>query len=465
MVIIKTPTNDETIPESESEKTERPIKWSSVLLSDVVSRGKRLDANVFDVEARQARIKIIAGKFPVTTIGGLDGLTSSYTCNRFKRIWVEKSDIPLFQPSSILELNPKPDGYISKVTKTNIQALQVHYGQILMTCSGTIGSISCVSNTLNQAYFSHDLLRIDCNNLADVGYVYTYLKSKIGNKILLTNSYGAVITHIEAEHLDTVIIPNAPEIIKVKINDLICKSYALRDESNELIDQASGMLLNQLRLPSFSDFKSNHSRNSQLVNTFNVKLSESVGRLDASYYLPIVEAIEEHLQRNAKEVTRVSDVRISKDVILPGRFKRVYVEDNYGYPLIGGKQINELDPSTKKYLSPTKHKQRVKDQLELQMNTILITRSGTIGNVAMVPKHWKRWVASEHLIRIVPSSSEIAGYLYVYLSSDYGRELIKRNTYGSVVDEIDDQQVSQILIPLLKNANIQKHINDLALSV
>lgn len=32
-----------------------PLKWCSVSLSDVISRGKRLEASVFDVEAKQAR--------------------------------------------------------------------------------------------------------------------------------------------------------------------------------------------------------------------------------------------------------------------------------------------------------------------------------------------------------------------------------------------------------------------------
>ena len=34
--------------------SEAPVKWCSVSLSEVVERGKRLEASVFDVEARQA---------------------------------------------------------------------------------------------------------------------------------------------------------------------------------------------------------------------------------------------------------------------------------------------------------------------------------------------------------------------------------------------------------------------------
>ena len=99
------------------------IKWCSVNLSDVFSRGKRLEASVFDVEAKRARQIIFKGKFPVAYIGGENGLTTSYTCARFKRIWLEKSDLPIYQPSSIVDIKPIPDGYISKLTRTNIEKL------------------------------------------------------------------------------------------------------------------------------------------------------------------------------------------------------------------------------------------------------------------------------------------------------------------------------------------------------
>lgn len=169
---------------------EAPVKWCSVSLSDVVERGKRLEASVFDVEAKQARQIIHCGKYKLAPLGGVGGLTTSFTGARFKRIWVNNSEYPIFQPSTIMDIKPTPDGYISKLTQTNIEALRVKSGQVLMTCSGTIGKVSFVSKTLDNKIFSHDLLRIDCKNPLDAGYIYTYLKSKIGNKILLTNSYG-----------------------------------------------------------------------------------------------------------------------------------------------------------------------------------------------------------------------------------------------------------------------------------
>lgn len=450
-------------PELTVEIDEMPVKWCTISLSEMVKRGKRLEASVYDVEAKQAHKIIVEGKYPITMLGGEKGLATSYTGARFKRIWVEKSEYPIYQPSTIMDINPIPDGYISAITDTNIDALRVSKGQILMTCYGTIGKVSFVSDTLDGLIFSHDLLRINCKNMNDAGYVYAFLKSKVGNKILLTNSYGAVITHIEPEHLATVPIPNAPDTLKQKIGNLILRSYALRDESNDLIDRATKMLIDELQLPAIDEFEVNYFKKNASVDTFSVKLSNMCCRLDASYHVPIVDAIVDHLNKYAEEVTFIGDRRISNAVILPGRFKRVYVDEGYGRVFIGGKQLYELDPSNKKYLSLSQHGDCIEKQLELHENMTLITCSGTIGKVALVGKHWEKWTANQHIIRVVPASEDVAGYNYIFLLSEYGRTLIRRYTYGAVVDEIDSSHVSDIPIPLLKNHDVQKKINDLAL--
>lgn len=452
--------NENTI---DVETNDIPLKWCSVSLSDVISRGKRLEASVFDVEAKQARQIIKNSKFPSTTIGGENGLTTSYTCARFKRIWLEHSDFPIYQPSTIVDIKPKPDGYISHLTKTNIENLRVKKGQILMTCSGTIGNVSYVSDTLKNKIFSHDLLRINCKNAVDQGYVYAYLRSKVGNKILLTNSYGAVITHIEPEHLATIPIPDAPKEIKERIHNLIVESFKLRDESNELIDQATTLLIDELKLPPISEFKQNNIKNSANVNAFSVKLSNLAGRVDASYHLPIVDKIVEHLKKYAKEVTTIGDERISKQIILAGVFKRTYVEEEYGYPFLGGKEITQLSPKTEKYLSKPIHKKRYEKELKVTENTILVTDRGTIGTTTIVPRHWNGYAVSQNVLKLVPANNNIAGYIYIFLNSEWGTELIRRQTYGSVVDMIDNNSLSSVEIPLLKNQDIQNKINDLAL--
>lgn len=447
--------------QSEIEISGRPVKWCTVSLSDVVSRGKRLEASVFDVEAKYARELIAKGRYGSIALYGDNGLiNTAYYPGRFKRIYCDKENgVGFYLPSQMTDIYPQAEKHISRLTKCDIAELQLKPKTLLLTRSGTIGTISCVSKTTQDCVFSDDVIRVTFKDDRDLGYVYAFLKSEVGNLILRTNGYGSVITHLEPEHLAEIRVPNAPDALKSRINDLIVRSYALRDESNDLIDEATLLLADELALPPISELQNIAAT----VNTFSVKLSNMQLRLDASYHVPVVNAITEHLKKYAAEVTTIGDKRISKEVILPGRFARVYVEEGNGRVLFGGKQIYELDPSNKKFLSTTKHSARIQKELEIEDKTTLITRSGTVGKVALVPKHWEHWVASEHIIRVVPASDDIAGYINIFLASDYGYQLITRHTYGSVVDEIDDNHVKGIPIPLLKNQDAQKRINDLAL--
>ena len=445
---------------------EAPIKWCSVTLSDVLNKGKRLEASVFDVEAKQARERISKGKFGTVPLAGDNGLieTAYYPGwmqrSRLKRIYCEKQyGEGFYLPSQITDLYPIPEKYISRLADCDMDELRLKRNTLLLTRSGTIGSISYVSKTLDGCVFSDDVIRITFKEEYDLGYVYTFLKTKVGSLILRTNGYGSVITHIEPGHLEELPIPNAPEKLRKQIHELVTQSYSLRDESNEMIDEATQLLVEELRLPQVYEMAKDNSS----VNTFNVKLSDTNLRLDASYHVPIVDAIINHLEKFADEVTTIGDPRICKDVILPGRFKRVYVDEGFGRVFIGGKQLFELDPVNKKYLSNIHHGKRIYQQLELHENMTLITCSGTIGKVALVGKHWENWTANQHIIRVVPASKDIAGYIYIFLASDYGHKLITRYTYGSVVDEIDDNHVRETPIPLLKNKETQHRINSLAM--
>lgn len=429
------------------------VKACAVKLSDVLARGGRLEASVFDADALNARQAVLHGKFPVVPLG--DMISAAYYGGRLKRQYVSnqnKRATGFIGSSEMLDCYPKPVKFM--IDSDSVDDLKVSESTVLVSRSGTVGNVTLVNKTLAKFLISEHAIRLECKKFP--GYVYAYLKSTTGQVMIQSDVYGAVIQEIEPAHLEKIPIPDAPADLKQKIHALIVRSYELRDESNALIDAAEKILIDELNLPPLEDF--------QREKIFTVKLSELSGRLDASYHTPLVDRIIAHLKAHAAEVTTVADSRISRAVILPGRFKRVYVDAGHGRIFIGGKQIGELDPSNKKYLSLIHHADRISDELELRENMTLITCSGTIGKVALVPKHWDGWAASQHIIRVIPSSVDVAGYFSVFLSTDYGRELIRRNTYGAVVDEIDDKQVRAVPVPLLKNFAAQKKINELALS-
>ncbi|MBO7327584.1 MAG: restriction endonuclease subunit S [Lentisphaeria bacterium] len=442
---------------------EVPVKWCGISLLEVIEKGKRLEARVYDVESKQAYERVKNGIYPPVDLIGINSpVQKAHYGERLKRNYVDKNcenSIGFIGSSEMLDINPQPVKFM--IDDDRVSNLHVKKGTVLISRSGTIGNMSLVGSTLEKFLVSEDAIRLECDSFP--GYVYAFLKSQTGQSLIKSNIFGSVILHIEPEHLVSIPIPNAPSEIKSKINELVSLSYSLRDESNALVEKATQLMVEELRLPAIKNFDVEYFKKGASVDTFNVKLSNIGGRLDASYHIPIVDAITNHLKKNCGELTTVSDARISKEIILPGRFKRIYVEEGVGRVFIGGKQLWELDPCNKKYLSLSQHGDRIEKQLELHKNMTLITCSGTIGKVALVGKHWENWAANQHIIRVVPADDSIAGYLNIFLASEYGHLLITRHSYGAVIDEIDDTHVSRIPIPLLKKHDVQLQINALAL--
>lgn len=447
----------------ESKRIEDPIKWCSVSLSELIERGSRLEASVFDVDTKIAVSTIKSSKFGYEFLLHKDGdVKKAYHAPRFKRNYVPKlhaDSIGFLGSAEMLDIKPIAKKNITKKLATRLN-LFVNKGNILLSCSGTIGNLTYVNRTLEQYAFSQHIIRLECDNYS--GYIYACLSSSAIQKQIQSLIYGAVIQELEPHHLERIIIPSAPQFIKEKIHNLIVRSFELRDESNILIEQATALLIQELQLSSIEEFKQN-SIEEKKVQTFNLPLSKLTGRLDASYHIPLIEAIHTHLKAHADEVVTIADKRISKNVILAGVFKRVYVKKECGIPFLGGKEITQLNPNVEKFLSKPHHEKRYMKELKVEKNMILVTDRGTIGTTVLVPQHFSGWAVSQNVLKLIPANDDIAGYLFIFLESEIGNVLIKRQTYGSVIDMIDNKNLLNVSIPLLKNKNIQTEINNLAL--
>ncbi len=438
------------------------LKWCTVTLSEVLSAGKRIDATMFDMELKAARRILAESPHEKSMLVGRTGICTAYRPGICKRIFVEKSDksIGMLKPSQVTDISPKIEKYLSVRMEDQISNWFVQQGEILLTCSGTIGKVSLVTDTLDNKCVSQNLIRIVPKEQDDAGYVYAFLKSKIGQLFLTRNNYGAVIQHIDPEHLTKIPIPVAPKALRSRIHELVAKSYSLRDQSNRLLDDATKILTEELKLPAIEDmYEINHP---EALQTFSIKLSQMERRADASYHVPIVSTIVSHLKKYADRVVTIGEKDVSKDIVLPGRFKRIYVDEGYGITFFSGKNISELDPSDKRYLSFSQHDRKIKDELLIRENMILVTCSGTVGNTVLVPKHWDGWAMTHDIIRLIPQDN-IQGYCFVWLNSEYARAIIQSFQYGSVVQHIEKEHISRMPIPLLRDENAQRKINALAL--
>jgi type I restriction enzyme, S subunit len=387
------------------------LMWVSLPVNDIISNDYRYEAGCYNIDVLKNKELLANLGLNLSKLSGENGISDVSYPNRFKRIYVEKSDYPLILPSQIMEVKIKTINYISKRTLDSFDHLKVGPNELLLTRSGTIGKIRYTTNSMKDLILSDDIIRIKPKNPIDAAYIYAYIRSDIGQNMLSLKPYGAVIKHIEPDHLNNYMIPYPDDKTRKAIGEKIIKSYELRDKSNDLVDLAENLLIDNLGLSPLDKIRPLKLEKDISVKNFSVKSNELNERFEAKYHDPIIESIERRVRNTESELIPLGDKRLSEKIILPGRFKRFYVEKDNGAVFLGGKQIYELDPYNKKYLSLKKHRSRIESQLFLHENMIAITCSGTIGRVNLIPKHWEDWTMSQHVIRIIPANKDIAGYI------------------------------------------------------
>lgn len=437
------------------------MKWVSIPIQDVINNDFRLEASCYNLDAIKAIKAIEKTPYPILALSNL--IEDCYYGGRCKRKLVTKNSLDsvgFIGSSEMLSILPHPTKFM-KASQVERHQYSVDIGTILLSRSGTIGNVTIVNQTLSKYYVSEHAIRIICKS--DNGYIYAFLRTDIAQHLIESKIFGAVVSQIEPHHIKQLMIPYPDESIRADINRKIIESFDLRDVSNGLVAEAERLLIKELDIPPLADLKYSKFDCSLSIKNFSITSNQLDERLEASYYNPLFEAISCAVTNAGVDMIALGDKNLSIKVILPGRFKRVYVGKNMGTVFLGGKQIYELDPYNKKYLSIKKHGERIDNDLHIQENMIAVTRSGTIGRVNLIPKYMENWIYSEHVIRVVPSTNDVAGYLYIWLNSDYGRALIERYSYGAVIKEIDNKQLAQMPIPVIHDKNKIKQINDLAL--
>lgn len=214
------------------------------------------------------------------------------------------------------------------------------------------------------------------------------------------------------------------------------------------------------------------------ATTTAAQLEEAGRRLDASYHAS--EGVRTHrfIREWAGQTTRppatakgvikerapvyskrrldtVTEVCIPGGIFIGGRAKRIYVVDKErGVPFLSSSDMLMASFDGVKLIS---RKQPELEALTLRKGWTLISRSGTIGNMAYAREDMDGLAGSEHIMRVVPDPKKIPpGYLFAYLRSPTGTALVKSGTFGSVVDTIEPDFVGSLPVPRLDAATEQR---------
>ncbi|MFO7772715.1 MAG: hypothetical protein R6V59_02035 [Dehalococcoidia bacterium] len=405
----------------------------------------RLDASFHADEVVMARRAIVDSGFPLRPLSDPEIAGQIYNLPRFKRIYTSISDkgYSYLSASQVLMFRPQSERWIARDKAPN--KVSRHFakaGSILVTCSGIVGRCVLVTKRLECYFLTHDLLHIIPNK--PVGYLYAFLSTWIGQTLMIEEQYGGTIKHLEPHHLQRLPVPLIPDREQRAMHEQIMQAYRLRDEANDLLDQADELLHTELGLPRFDESQVPYLGGMKRPKGFVVKASELAARLDASFHLPTAKAAVQQLHEGKYPLVRLGDV--AQRIFIPPRFKRIYVGPEYGVPFLQGSHIPLMKPYDLKYLS--RHAHTDLSPWIIRQNWVLVTCSGTIGRVALVLGAMDGWAASQHIERIVSDQQRAQpGYLVAFLMTPYGQHQLTSKVYGGVVDELTEDDTAAIFIP------------------
>ena len=127
------------------------------------------------------------------------------------------------------------------------------------------------------------------------------------------------------------------------------------------------------------------------------------------------------------------------------RFRRLYVAPERGIPFLSSSDIISMRPDIDRFLSRTLTKDL--DRLLVRKWDVLISCSGTIGNVALAGDTVAGMALSQHAIRLRAPDREMAGFITGFLRSRFGRPQLLQATYGSVIVHIEPEHLTRVAVP------------------
>lgn len=409
--------------------------------------GRRLDCNPYMSGALEARDVIRSLNVPKEP---LKSLTTGYAGGiyngpMFARHWVEDPQygVPFLSNSDMMnaDLSTLPLLKKSYAESRYLSYLKLEPGMTLITCSGTIGRMTYARPDMAGMWSSQHIMKVvPDESRIPPGYLHAFLSSKYGVPLVVSGTYGAIIQHIEPEHIADLPVPRFGIEFEHEIHSLI--QYCA--------DSRSSAQLTLLK--TLSEFENTAELTKERVGTVTdfsksfVAFSEIQDRFDAPYHCNAALLAERMLDESPFPAVRLPDVvtRFFK----PPIFKRLWVDSSeHGRLFVSGNDIYRYKAEEPRYVSPRTPKF---DEFILKRGWVAFQAAGQIYGLFGRPLFINGWLenafCADDVFRIVPYNEVDGAFLYLFFRTQAGQALIKRQASGNSIPRIWEPHVSRIRV-------------------
>ena len=125
--------------------------------------------------------------------------------------------------------------FVDDETQKAISRYIVTGGDIVLSIVGTIGLVSVVGDSLNEANLTENCVKLTSLSGIDRDYLYYYLKSSYGQQEIARGTVGAVQAKLPIKNIQDISIPLPDEVTQRKIADIL-SSLDAKIEVNQRIN-------------------------------------------------------------------------------------------------------------------------------------------------------------------------------------------------------------------------------------
>lgn len=397
--------------------------------------GSRFDANYHQKYYRDLEKSLLSSPYPLVNLTSL--------INNFKKgievgsnEYSQNKEIPFIRVSDITNNGidfSNVQKFISASLFENLKAYKPKENELLYSKDGTIG-ICLEADTSHDYIISGGILRLELKAEVDKDFLCFLLGSYMMNVFANRVSIGAVIKHLNIGEFLNLKIPLPPFAIQTQIANRLKSSkfqaLSLEKEAKEILNKAK-IDVETLLL----------SAGGGVTLAFNF---EAFKATQTHYFDKIAKIWNER----EYSVVRLGEILsyISYGASVPNNYTQN--KDN-GIPLLRIKDIkrNEISADDVVYLE-----QSCKNKLGecfVKEGDYLITRSGTVGVVAMVSAKYDGFAFGSFIIKFSLNDLLVdKNFISYWLNSKISAIYFEKNKIGAVQGNITIPIIKNTIIPL-----------------
>ena len=136
--------------------------------------------------------------------------------------------------------------YVSNDIQSLISRYIINSGDLIISIVGTIGMINIIDDSLNNANLTENCFKINAFKLINANYLYHYLNSEIGKRIIEERTVGGVQGKLPMYNVESMSILIPEENLLHKFNtiiDKIDKTTLSKVKENKILEELKDLLL------------------------------------------------------------------------------------------------------------------------------------------------------------------------------------------------------------------------------